>query len=224
MDFFNCIFQAREDNNYKKVQPKIKKQAEIYKLSKFDKKRQINNKQKNSVWFNANKAQNFDIKFFRLDIINCLVIKDIKYNNNFDNNYVFAVEYEHFVSYSNYGKTTESNICLLNAEINRKKKDKALYEHSLCELYGLQSLYGITEHTLLCELNTDLHNTCKKYNLLFIYKAKNDYWTLRVDKNGNYRIYNDEYLNSYRNYDKDTEFYVKEIKKLHKRLIQNLHK
>lgn len=220
MEDFKRAFNIKKNDIYKKVQPKIKQNAEIHKASRLDKKRQLTYKEKANVWMQAKKAIHFDNRFFRLDIVDCLVIKDIKYNNNIDN-YIFAVEYEHFVSHSNNGRTTERNISLLNAEINRKKQHKALYEHNLHELHGLQTLYGITERTLLYELETDLHNTCHKYNLLFIYKVKGNYWTLRLNENGVYRSYNDEYIKHEMEEQFDIKYYKKEIKKL-KKLVDKL--
>jgi hypothetical protein len=171
----------------------IKKQVENYKLSKPDKLRIIPKKDKEFVWNNSEKHPNFDHSIFRIDIIGNIVIKGICYNTN-PYNRCFVVEYEHFISHSKGGKTSKSNTCILNAGINKSKGDKPLYEHNFEEYNGLKYYYGVSPGDLLEELEYNLHNTCKKYNLLF--KKKRGFWTLVKNHNKDgYKFYNDEYLN-----------------------------
>jgi len=188
-------YQSEKSTNkkkYKKLMNVIVDKVKDYKLPELDKSRIINNKDKEIVWNNSKSHSNFDKALFRIDILGNIGIKNICYNNNFYNKY-FAIEYEHFISYNHYGKTSKSNTCILNAGVNRSKGAKPLYEYNFEEYNGLSCLYGVSAEDLLKELKDDLHNTCKKYNLHF--KKKNGVWTLLKNPNGKYKEYTNEYLN-----------------------------
>jgi len=105
---------------------------------------------------------------------------------------IFNYEFEHVLSYSHGGQSTIDNVRILNKNINRDKKAKELYKFNINELTGLCYLYGISFNELLNKLETDLHNTCKEYNLFFI-KRKSSYWSIKDHP------YNNEYKSEFFN-------------------------
>lgn len=180
----------RDKKQYINLVDNTKKEAEDNKASKIDPKRSLTYKQKSIVWDKSKKHYNFDYNLFRVDIIGNLGIKSICYNNNTYNK-CFAIEYEHFISHSNNGRTDINNVCILNAGINRSKGQKEIYKHNYEEYHGLKALHGVSPDALLKDLEYTLHDTCKKYNLYFI--KINHYWTLEKTENGKYIEYNNEY-------------------------------
>lgn len=170
-----------------KIIKQLQKRTEIV----LDPKRQVNNADKESIWNESKNIKHFDYNIFKKDILGNVVIKNIQYNNNKFNK-EFAAEFEHFVAYSDGGESSKDNVCLLNAGINRSKKQKGIYHLNYYEKDGLNANFGVSPKQLLTELNYDLHNTCKEYNLHFT--MKNNYWTI-LKNNKNYKKYNDEYKN-----------------------------
>lgn len=189
MDLYN--FNNINKYEFHKQQKYIEKQANYNRFSRIDPKRNLSWKEKNIVWNKAKTHYNFDYNIFRLDIIGNLGIKGICYNNNCSYNKYFAIEYEHYVSHSNNGRTDINNVCILNAGINRSKGKKEIYKHNYEEFYGLKYLYGVSPENLLKDLQYSLHETCLKYNLYFI--KYTHYWTLERRENGKYADYNNQY-------------------------------
>lgn len=163
----------------------------------LDKTIQVTKKVKSNIWNKSNTHDYFDFKIFKLDMLGLVCIKrDLlnKYQNK--NNEIFNYEFEHVLSYSHGGKSTEDNVRILNKNINRNKKVKELYKFNINELTGLCYLHGISFNELLSKLETDLHNTCKEYNLFFI-KRKSSYWSIKDHP------YNNEYKSELYNNIKD---------------------
>ena len=153
------------------------------------KRKQISKSEKSEIWDISKTNQSFDSRMFRQDILNNVIIKHIRYTLDNENK-VFAGEYEHFISHSNGGESSPDNICLLNAGINRSKGSKEVFKLDFYEKEGLQTNFGMSFNRLLELLNSNLHNTCKKYNLIFILIG--DIWSIKTE-NGGYMPYNDHY-------------------------------
>ena len=178
------------DNLQKQVLADIANNKDTYYTNK--KKRNLARQMKNELWNNSDIHDNFNSDIFRSDCLGNVAIKYISYNNNDNRNIIFAYEYEHLVSYSNGGSNNIKNLRILNAGINRSKKNTELFTLNYHETHGYCSISGMKFDDLLEELEYCIHRTCKKYNLLFIKKDK--IYTLEK-VNGKYSGYNNRYYN-----------------------------
>jgi hypothetical protein len=186
-------------NNAKK---KVKDKTEKYKGEEKDPRRKFTKAQEKYIWENSNNHLEFDPEFFKKDLFGCLVVKGIKYSNNENESQKkFAYDLEHIVSHSNCGKTTVGNCALLVSGANRSKGKDECFSINRNYYVGLKTNWGIIPEDLLIELENNLHETCRKYNLVFI-KNQNNAWTLKNDT-FEYFQYNDEY-------DNDNETYFEE--------------
>lgn len=113
-------------NTTNKLNNKIKKSMIGEENLVLDKRRNVNNKEKDEIWNNSKTHHQLDSDIFRLDILGNVIIKNIKYSKN-NANKIFAGEYEHILSHSKGGKSNTENVCLLNAGINRSKSNNELY-------------------------------------------------------------------------------------------------
>ena len=144
----------------------------------IDSKRQIYKKEKLNIWNSSNIYECFDYNIFKMDILGLVCIKkDLLNKYKTDNNDMFDYEYEHILSHCNGGKSIEDNICLLNKNINRHKKDKELYKFNMYELSGICNRFGISFIDLKYKLESNLHETCELYNLYFV-KRKQGFWSI----------------------------------------------
>jgi hypothetical protein len=160
-----------------------------------DPRRIITPKQKRIIWYNSKRNPCFDSEVFRIDMMGCLVISP-EYLSRSGGEYYknkFLCEAEHVVSHSNNGNTSVENGKLLNSGINKSKGRKQIWDINYYEFKGLKSEFGVDPEDLLIELKYELHETCSKYNLLFI-KDHNNRWTLDKNKTKSEQFYNNEYL------------------------------
>lgn len=180
----------KEQNKFRKV---IDGNIKKYRTDTLDPKRQVSKYQKEEIWNLARIHDSFDKCIFRKDALGNVAVKGISYNTSKDSPQLkFAYEFEHIVSHCNGGRTDIVNICILNAQINRSKGSKELMEMSFYEAQGRKSSHGVSFDTLLVALETNLHNTCLKYNFLFV-KTTDKKWSIQTIKSGKYRKYNNEY-------------------------------
>ena len=137
----------------------------------IDKKRQVNNVEKEQIWNSSETHPDFNGDYFRIDFLGNVCIKNIKYSKN-NTNKVFACEYEHVISHSHGGQSTIDNVVLLNAGINRATKANECYKLNFYEANGYNKVHGMKFNELLKKLQYDLHGTCEEYNLTFTKKNK----------------------------------------------------
>lgn len=149
---------------------------------------------RNLLWSKCVEHDLFDERYFRQDIFKNVIIRNIKYRADNDNK-IFAGEIEHIVHFKDGGSYNGINLCYLNAGINRKRIP--LYELNYYEYQGLRAVCGKTFGNLERDLRLELHETCKKYNLLFTFQ--NNKYSLILLDNGTYQTYNDEYLTKQEN-------------------------
>lgn len=182
-------------NRVRPAQIKIKNDTVEYKGEKIDPKRTFTKEQGEYIWENSNTHSEFDSEIFKKDLFGGLVSIGIRYSGN-KNEFQkrFAYDLEHIVSHSNFGKTTCGNCALLNSGINRSKGQKECYTINMNEYVGLKTRYSVLPEDLLIELETNLHETCRKYNLVFLKNLDNT-WTLKKSIFDEYYQYNDEYDN-----------------------------
>jgi hypothetical protein len=146
-------------DTYKKEMNILKKICEKEGSLELDKKRNVNQQQKEIIWQKSNEHDKLDPNVFRIDILGNVVIKRIRYSNNTKNR-IFAGEYEHLKSYSNGGKSDTDNVCLLNAGINRSKGKNEMYKIKYYEYKGLCCEFGMSAEEFLKELKYDAHSFC----------------------------------------------------------------
>jgi len=142
-----------------------------------------------SLYNLSTKTKKFDRFIIRTDIFGNIVIKNIPYVNNFDNScFAFDIVKQNSKTY------------IVNSIVKQKMSSQSLSIQDILQK-GIQEEYKIMyPEKLLNELNYNLHETCKKFNLYFN-KTNKGYWTILKDKNKNYRQYKDEYIVNYCNPD-----------------------
>ena len=170
---------------------KIENHAKPFIGTAIDKQRCFSKKQAKELWQEANTNESFDSEVFREDLFGCLVVKGISYSGKENKRKKLAYDLEHIISHSNFGKTVIENGALLNAGINRSKGDKECYIINMNEYFGLKTRYAILPEDLLQELEFSLHDTCVKYNLVFVKNLNT--WTLDKNNSGGYSNYDDRY-------------------------------
>lgn len=183
---------AKQKSSLEITKDKAKEIKKKYTGLEVDKRRTFSKKQADEIWKLANTDYRFDSNLFRLDLFNCLVCKTVKYNNTSGPVRKFAYDLEHVVSYSDNGMTEIGNGALLNSGSNRSKGNKACYKINENEYAGMKIRFGIDASSLYYDLENNLEETCKKYNLLF--RKKDNIWTLSK-QNNKLDNYNGEYKN-----------------------------
>jgi hypothetical protein len=192
----------RDPDAFTNNKPKIIENLKPFKGFGKDPQRTFSRSQGKQLWKLAHINDSFDPRFFRQDFFGCLVAHDIKYSGN--ENVLqrkLAYDMEHLISHSKNGITDIGNGDLLCSGINRSKGDTECFTLNVNEYSKYKERFGIIPEDLLIELENNLHETCRKYNLVFI-KNQNNVWTLKNDT-FEYFQYNDEY-------DNDNETYFEE--------------
>ncbi|HEY9701260.1 MAG TPA: hypothetical protein V6C58_02385 [Allocoleopsis sp.] len=142
-------------------------------------KRFLKNSEKSEVWYNSDTHQLFDSEYFRKDILGSVSIKNLKclkYEN--EDKFKLTYDFEHFISYSHGGDTYIDNICILNRGINRSKGNKELFILDFYEKEWMLREKTVSFDELLEELDSNLHLTCRKYDILFS-KTFEGIWTIK---------------------------------------------
>lgn len=191
-----CKINIDNKQNFQRTTKSAKKKHEKTNKGEIpDPKRNFSEKQKNIIWYNSDTHDSFDSEVFKLDMLGCLVISRHVIGRPRGEYYKSKLfwDAEHIVSHSNNGKTTPGNGSVLNAGINRSKGRKQIWDIEYYECKGLKSEFGVDPEDLLIELKYELHETCSKYNLLFI-KDHNNRWTLDKNKTKSEQFYSGEYL------------------------------
>ncbi|HEY9701262.1 MAG TPA: hypothetical protein V6C58_02395 [Allocoleopsis sp.] len=178
--FLNNFDNCQDKTEWIKQMKKYMKEFKLDEISAIvDTKRFLKNSEKNEVWCNSSTHYLFDPKYFRKDILGFIAIKNLncpKYEN--EHKFKLTYDFEHFISYSHGGSTTIENSCILNRGINRSKGCEELF---ILDFYRKEYLIYkncISFEELLQELNADLHETCKKYDLTFS-KTFEGIWTIK---------------------------------------------
>ena len=186
--------QDNKKEIYNQGRDQIKRNIPNLQGSKIDPKRQISSYEKEEIWNESETEIEFNPYIFRKDILGNVAIKTLSYNNASKEQLKFAYEYEHIVSHSDNGKTDKVNIRILNAQINRSKGSKPLYDMNYYESQGRKNIQCCSFQNLLNELEDNLHTACMKYNLLFVKKCNRE-WSIETGCNSknNYKSYNNEY-------------------------------
>lgn len=182
----------------------LKKICEKEGSLELDKKRNVNEKQKEIIWKNSDIHTKLDPNVFRIDILGNVIIKKIRYSNNLKNR-IFAGEYEHLKSYSNGGRSDTDNVCLLNVGINRSKGKNEMYKIKYYEYKGLFCEFGMSAEEFLKELKYDAHAFCEEYDLHFFIEKVNGKYTIASTKK------DDENYSQYENQVKHQEIYENRV-------------
>ncbi|HEY9702377.1 MAG TPA: hypothetical protein V6C58_08020 [Allocoleopsis sp.] len=200
--------------NYNKESEWIKQKEDLIKYINNDDnnqecKRYPSKCQRIKVWENSNIHKHFDPDFFREDILGYAVVKNLSsLKTENEDRYKLSYDIEHFISYSHGGKTETENLCILGRGINRSKKDREIFTLNFDEKTIICEEKCISFEELLSELRSNLHETCKKYNILFGMKKGNKRWTIRK------YYYNDEYkkvIEIYSDQNQDKNYPIFEI-------------
>lgn len=185
--------RSRFERNKKRVEDNYNDpKCHTFEPSRKNPRKTIPRLDKLQLWEDCEVHEKFDETCIRRDILGNIVIKYITYNKNEDNR-KFAFEYEHLISHADNGTTNTKNLCVLNAGINRKKKAVNLDRLTFSRTYEYCRENGIRFSTIVSELENDIHEACRKYNLLFI--EQNGKYTLSKLTNTSYKPYNNEYYN-----------------------------
>lgn len=167
---------------------------------KIDNQRNFTPKQKEEIWDNAKEYKQFDKQTMKVDITGHIVIKHVQRVDSIRK--PLSGENEHINSHSQGGETKIENACLLQAEINNKKRSVPLYELDRKEYLELKNTFGIKPKVLLYGLENNYDNTCKKFNIVF--EKINKKWkpVVLAKTKGGKNIYKPYYVN-------ETDFYHK---------------
>jgi hypothetical protein len=168
-----------------------------------DERRTFTKNQGEAIWDSATKHASFDPDVFRIDLLGCLVIKGMRYDLT-EANRKFAYDLEHVVSYSANGITDVKNGALLNAGMNRSKKDVPFYDINYNEYVGIVYRFGIDPKNLLRDLEDDEKFTRQNYNLRFL--KVDGIWT--IPKKSLERLQREVYQDK----NDDTNFFPRNIK------------
>lgn len=158
---------------------------ELELIKPLDPRRQISYNDKKILWNNSICPDNFDPEYFRKDILGNICIKGFTTYGGDSQKKCFAYNIEHILSYSNGGRSILENTCLLNAGINKSKGSNELWRFNYYWIVGLSKVFAVNCEDLYKELESYLHDTCKKYNIYF--KKNNNLWTIeRMDYYNDY--------------------------------------
>jgi predicted outer membrane protein len=162
--------------DYDKIKKIRERHCEIMKQEFLvkDHKRVLTLKEKQFVFEDAKIADGFDKDYFRQDINNCLVIKDVIFKKDQPYQKLLAYHIEHLLSHANNGPTNLINSCLLVAGHNIVKGPRELYKFSKQSTKKCMEKYGVTPSNFKKELKDHgIDYISEKYNLLFRYNEKN---------------------------------------------------
>lgn len=130
----------------------------------LDPNRIFTRKQKKEIWDASKKYNQFDENTMRVDLIGCIIIKDLQRTDKVRK--ALGGEYEHIHSHSKGGETKTENGCILQCDVNNKKRANQIFELYRKE-YVRYRKTGIMPNELRLGLENDFENTCKKFNILF---------------------------------------------------------
>ena len=129
-------------NNGRNTHERLKKEyllkEDEYILRERDPRRAPTIKQKKTIWDKSKTNEYFHENIFRKDMLgNVCILKPLLNKFKNDENRIFDYEFEHIISHCLGGRTNEENLAILNTDINRDKRAKPLYTHTLLELKGM---------------------------------------------------------------------------------------
>jgi hypothetical protein len=216
------LTKDKQKENYQKVKQIISDNTNVDEsgIVIIDKQRNFTQKQKEEIWENAKEYKQFVKEFARVDIVGNVIIKGIQRVDSIRK--PLSGENEHIQSYSQGGETNVENACLLQGQINNKKREKPLYQLDRKEYLYLKNKYGVKPKELVKGLENDYDNTCKKFNMVFEKIDKK--WqpvVLAKTKGGKY-IYKPYYIDEYDFYYK-TFMSENELDKLDKENYEKLN-